>query len=152
MKKGGKTLELTTAVQLESWRQRLKTENRIMKDRDHKEIEKLQHLLDTKNTYFNIYKKDDVKQKEEEEEKAKQDLAFDMTHERDVPENKTWMKRKYGSQWAPERTKKPANEVQYIPSTSSQEYGWREPIDTFNLGLNKSGMCKKTFFDNGHLG
>ena len=63
MKKTGKTTELTTSVQLESWRQRLNTENRIMKDRDLKEIEKLQHLLDAKNTYFNIYKKDDVKQK-----------------------------------------------------------------------------------------
>ena len=69
MKKVGKQMELTTTVQLETWRQRLNTENRIMKDRDHKEIEKLQAMLDSKNTYFNIYKKDEVKKQEEDEEK-----------------------------------------------------------------------------------
>ena len=151
-KKIGKIQELTTSTQLEAWRQRLNTENRTTKNRDHKEIAKLQHLLDSKNTYFNIYKKDEVKQKEEDEENNKEELGFDMTHEHDAYENKTWQKRKYGSQWAPEREKKIPNEVQYIPATSSQDYGWREPIDTFHFGYNKSGVCKKTFHDHGHLG
>ena len=123
-----------------------------MKDRDQKAIENHSDLLESKNTYFNIYKKDEVKTKEEEEEKTRAEFGFDMTHEHDAKENKTWQKRKYGSQWAPEKEKKPASEVQYIPATSSQEYGWREPIDTFHLGLNKSGVCKRTFHDNGHLG
>ena len=74
-----------------------------------------------------------------------------MTHEIDAKENTTWQKRKYGSQWAPERERKAPSEVQYIPATSSQEYGWRQPIDTFIYGNNKSGVCNKTFKDNGHL-
>ena len=151
MKKGGKTQELTTSLQLEAWRQRLNTENRIMKERDRKEIENLQDMLDAKNTYFNIYKKEEVKKKEEDDERQRQELAFDMTHEQEAPENKTWQKRKYGSQYAPERERKAPNEVQYIPATSSQDYGWREPIDTFQFGYNKSGICKKTFHDDGHL-
>ena len=151
MKKSGKHVELTTSVQLETWRQRLNTENRAVKDKEHKEIEKLQHLLDSKNTYFNIYKKDEVKQKEDEDEKNKEELAYDMTHENDALENTTWMKKKYGSQWAPERVRHAPSDVQYIPSTSSQEYGWRKPIDTFSFGYNKSGICKKSFNDNGHL-
>ena len=122
-----------------------------MKARNLKEIEKLKDQLDCKNTYFNIYKKEEVKKKEEEDEVQKEELCYDMTHEQDAPENKTWQKKKYGSQWAPERERKPPQEVQYIPSTSSQEYGWREPIDTFQFGYNKSGICNRTFQDNSHL-
>ncbi|CAI2383745.1 unnamed protein product [Moneuplotes crassus] len=150
-KKPGKPHELTTTIQIEAWRQRLNTENRTMKDRDMKEIERLQAELDGKNTYFNIYKKDEVKKKEQEDEDAKEELGYDMTHEQEAPENKTWMKRKYGSQWAPERERKPAQETQFIPSTSSQEYGWREPLDTFQFGYNKSGICQRTFNDGSHL-
>ena len=98
-------MELTNSTQIETWRQRLATENRIMKDRDQKAIEKHVDLLDTKNTYFNIYKKEEVKKKEEEDEVTKSKYGFDMTHEHDAVENKTWQKRKYGSQWAPEREK-----------------------------------------------
>ena len=33
----------------------------------------------------------------------------------------------------------------------TQQYGWREPYDSLTFGYNKSGMCKRTFFDHGHL-
>ena len=35
--------------------------------------------------------------------------------------------------------------------TSAQTYGWRQPIDTFSHPNNRSGMCKRTFHDTGHL-
>ena len=78
MSKPKPTMELTTTLQIEAWRQRLNTENRAMKGKDMKEIERMQALLDSKNTYFNIYKKDEVKQKEEEDEKQKEELGYDM--------------------------------------------------------------------------
>mmetsp|Transcript_9020 Transcript_9020/g.8018 ORF Transcript_9020/g.8018 Transcript_9020/m.8018 type:complete len:92 (+) Transcript_9020:25-300(+) len=86
--------KITTSTQLEAWRQRLNTENKASRTKDLADIDKLQAQLDSKNTYFNIYKKDEVKAKEEEDEKQKEDLGFDMTHELEVPENKTWQKKK----------------------------------------------------------
>jgi len=32
-----------------------------------------------------------------------------------------------------------------------QQIGWREPYDNLISGYNMSGMCKRTFFDFGHL-
>ena len=40
---------------------------------------------------------------------------------------------------------------QGAPITSSQVYGWREPIDNLATGFNRSAVCKRTFFDPGHL-
>jgi len=34
---------------------------------------------------------------------------------------------------------------------STQQYGWREPIDCFGLGNNRVAICKRTFHDVGHL-
>ena len=31
------------------------------------------------------------------------------------------------------------------------EYGWKTPIDTFTFNTNRTGMCKRTFHDVGHL-
>ena len=31
------------------------------------------------------------------------------------------------------------------------EYGWREPLDTFIFDTKRTGMCKRTFHDVGHL-
>ena len=34
---------------------------------------------------------------------------------------------------------------------SSQQVGWRQNYDTFDFGYKKDGVCKKTFFNTGHL-
>mgnify|MGYP002634735644 CR=1 FL=1 len=44
-----------------------------------------------------------------------------------------------------------AKETQNAPLTSSQIYGWRTPIDNMNTGFQRSAVCKRTFFDKGHL-
>ena len=37
-------------------------------------------------------------------------------------------------------------------SFRTQQYGWRAPIDDFSaLGKSRVAICKKTFFDPGHL-
>ena len=33
------------------------------------------------------------------------------------------------------------------PLTSSQQYGWRAPIDTIPTGLAREAVCKRTFWD-----
>lgn len=34
---------------------------------------------------------------------------------------------------------------------SSQQFGWRQPIDDLKTGQNRTGVCKRTFMDYGHL-
>lgn len=61
-------------------------------------------------------------------------------------------KYKHDSQANPD--KKPRTEAkaaQAVPVTASQTYGWREPYDNLTFGHNMTGMCKRTFFDAGHL-
>jgi len=35
--------------------------------------------------------------------------------------------------------------------TSAQVYGWREPIDNMSTGFSRQAVCKRTFYDVGHL-
>ena len=44
-----------------------------------------------------------------------------------------------------------ANQEQHSITTSSQQLGWREPYDNFTYGNNRSGICRRTFADTGHL-
>lgn len=41
-----------------------KVEDRISRPRDHQDLQKMQDLLNEKNTYMNYYKKEEVKTKE----------------------------------------------------------------------------------------
>ena len=34
---------------------------------------------------------------------------------------------------------------------TSQQIGWREPYDNLTFGNNRTGVCKRTFMDPGHL-
>ena len=57
-----------------------------------------------------------------------------------------------------QKTRAAPKEVQHVPLTSAQVVGWRPPIDNLmspHMGqstLNRSGICWRTFHDNGHLG
>ena len=48
----------------------------------------------------------------------------------------------------PREAPKEANKV---PLTASQAYGWREPIDDLNTGMARAAVCKRTFWNSGHL-
>ena len=34
---------------------------------------------------------------------------------------------------------------------TSQQIGWRQPYDNLTFGHNRTGVCKRTFMDPGHL-
>ena len=59
------------------------------------------------------------------------------------------------SVWCKERKCRDApKEVQMAPLTSAQIVGWRPPIDNLmnmSSNLNRTGICWRTFHDNGHL-
>jgi len=59
---------------------------------------------------------------------------------------------KYESKWCKHRKiRDDAKEQQEAVVTTAQTLGWREPYDNLTFGYNKSGMCKRTFFNHGHL-
>ncbi|CDW89792.1 UNKNOWN [Stylonychia lemnae] len=150
MKKPGKTLELTTTTQIESWRQRLAVEDRVAKTKDHQQLEKLQDLLTEKNTYMNYYKTEDVKTQERLCEHTKTRFAYDQS--KGEEDNDYCKKCKYESKWCKHRQEREvAKQKLGAAITTTQSYGWREPYDNLTFGYNKSGICKRTFHDSGHL-
>jgi len=61
-------------------------------------------------------------------------------------------KDKYDSYWSKHRKARDDHKETFNSKvTSAMEYGWREPLDTFIFNTNRSGMCKRTFHDVGHL-
>ena len=62
------------------------------------------------------------------------------------------------SLWCKERKcREEPTKTQRAPLTSSQVVGWRQPIDnlmSLDMGMstfNRSGVCWRTFHDNGHI-
>ena len=59
---------------------------------------------------------------------------------------------KYESRWCKHRKLRDDNKTdQAAVVTSAQTLGWRQPYDNVVGGNNRSGMCKRTFHDGGHL-
>lgn len=90
------------------------------------------------------------------EEKAKHTAAgYDKVFEMDVEgkDNSGYtQKAKYESKWC--KHNKPREDAKgslAATVTTAQTLGWREHYDTMTAGHNRSGMCKRTFYDPGHL-
>ena len=75
------------------------------------------------------------------------DRVFEMDDETEDRADYT-VQNKYGNKKKPKDVNK---EVQSAVLTSSQAVGWRQPYDNVVGGNNRSGMCKRTFHDSGHL-
>ena len=118
-KKVTKAAELTTTIQIESWRQRLATESKIAKPRDKAALQKMEDKLEMKNTYLNGFKTSDLQRVEEEEEKKKTNYAYDQAK---GDEDLNYCKKcKYESKWCKHR--KPRAEAKGTlqePITSTQ--------------------------------
>ena len=54
----------------------MQTENRICKNINHADIDRLKDQLEEKNTYMNYFKKDEVKEKEKEDEMTKTHVYY----------------------------------------------------------------------------
>lgn len=81
--------------------------------------------------------------------------GFDKVFEMDVEDAKPsdYCKNcKRESLWCKHRKQRDdCKETQASVLTTAQTLGWREPYDSFTHGNARSGMCKRTFFDTGHL-
>ena len=81
--------------------------------------------------------------------------AFDSVFEMDddtVDRANYCAKCKYESRWCKHRKiRDDSKQVQQAVVTSAQTLGWKEPYDNFTFGNNRTGMCKRTFNDAGHL-
>jgi len=123
--------------QTEAYRQLMATEQRILAPRNKSDIEKMKTKMEEKNNYFTMYKKSDLEAsmaktaQEHNKDTFYKTLPFhrDTVNEYDP---KTKKDRTYAIHKAIEGAN--AKEVYEIPLTSSQEIGWREPIDNLNLG------------------
>ena len=79
------------------------------------------------------------------------DNVFEMDDETEDRSNYC-AKCKYESRWCKHRKLRDDNkQMQQAVLTSSQTLGWREPYDNVVGGNNRTGMCKRTFHDSGHL-
>ena len=110
-------------------------------------------ILYDKNTYMNLYKAEDEIKKETLKEKTETQYIYDQVkHDYDETNKGYNQKDKHESLWSNNvKPRADAKQVLAAPLTTTQVYGWRAPIDDMQLGFNRSGICKRTFHDNGHL-
>jgi len=125
--------------QTEAYRQLVSMEKKILASRNKADLDKMKSHMEEKQNYFTMYKKPEdanstmkSKTQEHDREMFYKSLPFhrDTVNEYDP---KTKKDRNYTVHKAREAPL--AKELFAMPVTSSQSYGWREPIDTLNLGL-----------------
>jgi len=123
------------------------TEERILASKNKTDIDKMKSHLEEKSNYFTMYKKNDLAATTTQlaETHNRDDFYKSLPFHRDTVNEydpKTKKDRTYATHKAREGPL--AQDVYKTPITSSQSYGWREPIDTLNLGLG----LKNSFPDN----
>ncbi len=130
----------------------------------------MQDKLESKNTYMSYFKKEDIKVKEDLEEKTR----THVTHSFQISFSSvmTWLAVTLTKNTArnastrasganTEKKEKSSNRgsvplslrncLSLTYHDSGQVYGWRENIDTFPLKNNRLAVCKRTFHNSGHL-
>ena len=117
------------------------------------DMAKHEAILYDKNTYMNLYKTEDEVKKETMREQKGGEYVYDQVrHDYDETNKGYNQKDKRESLWSNQvKPRAEPKQVQGMPLTTTQVYGWRAPIDDMSLGFNRSGICKRTFHDNGHL-
>ena len=120
-------------------------------------IKELEAELNKKNSYINNFRRDDAVQAGAAAEASAEtnprgfDNVFEMEDET-ADRSNYCSKCKYESRWCKHRKLRDDNkQVQAAVLTSAQTLGWRQPYDNFTFGNNRTGMCKRTFNDEGHL-
>ena len=145
-----KVQPLNNSKEIAAYRQILGKERAIAKPQIKKDTIKLNDYLDNyNNAYTSIYKSPQKKKRESSEKRST--LAYDMCM-RDTQPHPYHQKSHKDSMW--DKHTKPREYPKSAlgaPLTTSQVYGWMTPIDDMRLDNNRTGMCKKTFWDPGHL-
>jgi len=124
--------------QTEAYRQLVATEKRILAPRNKADLDKMKSHMEVKNNYFTMYKapEDATQTKTTFQEHDKDNFYKSLPFHRDTV-NEYDPKTKKDRTYAVHKVIQGplAKETLQMPVTSSQSYGWREPIDTLNLGL-----------------
>ena len=146
----GKKVELNNSLQIATYRQVVGKEQKQARAKNLKELEALRDQLEEKNTYMNYFKSPNKMSKDQDEDK-KDKYIFDQVMA-DKEAKMYCQKSKYDSVWDKNVLPKDEPKVNYnAPVTTNQTIGWRPPIDDMQTGFNRSAVCKRTFFDVGHL-
>ena len=152
-------MHLDNTLQIETWKQKINYEQREAKMRTAAAILNKRDLIGTKNSYINIYKDEQIVNKENSEKFVPKNYVFDQVMRDQEIDNSVprgyCQKAKRESMWCAERrVREEPKAVQHAPLTSAQVVGWRPPIDNLmkqSDSLNRTGICWRTFHDKGHL-
>uniref|UniRef100_A0A7S3SC20 Uncharacterized protein n=1 Tax=Strombidinopsis acuminata TaxID=141414 RepID=A0A7S3SC20_9SPIT len=157
-KKDQKILDLNDKTNMDAWRQRLSHEDREVRKQTIADLEKMKEQLEQKNSYINQFKKKTAVEEEEREKQTKQNFLYDKVQDQEEEEEKNakaeqyCKKCKYESKWCKHRKlRDDAHQKQDAIVTTAQGLGWREPYDNLTFGNNRTAICKRSFFDPGHL-
>jgi hypothetical protein len=176
-KKDQNLQKLDNNTQISFWKQKINGEQKKLKEETAKKILRMNDVVQEKNSYINIYKSKQGLEKFEIEDsnpnfvydqvmKDRELLAgggihrnkiLDQNDPRALVQHGYIQKSKRESLWTKQiRPREAPKDVQNVPLTSNQVIGWRKPIDNLNdlnsgNTFNRSGICWRTFNDNGHL-
>ena len=101
-----------------------------------------------------LFKSPERKAKDDAEEKKAKEIpyVFDQVKRDEEARDGYCQKCKRESIWCKERCNREEPKKQHSQAvTTSQAYGWREPLDDLASPYKRSAVCKRTFFDSGHL-
>lgn len=148
-----KTIDLNVKTNMDAWRQRLLSEGKSQADITQKEIERLQEQLESKNSYFGLMKTDMARTRKEEADKKAEETKYGYDKVFAHYDEKIAGSTKYEDRKVARKPAKqgPVREDMQAVTTTSQQVGWREPYDNMLGTHNRTGMCKRTFMDCGHL-
>ena len=131
----------------------LEKETKFASEKTKKEIAALESELNRRNGYLHLFKADDQKKKEEADEAEGKNTiyAYDQC-KRDETDHGYVQKAARESYWYRPKGERPdAKLTQAQALTTSQVYGWREPLDNMKTGFARVQVCRKNFYDAGHL-
>ncbi|CAD7924570.1 unnamed protein product [Amoebophrya sp. A25] len=129
---------ITTTVEVETWKQRLKSENRVTHDALGRDI-KAAGDLNRKNDILYYYKGKDTPTRpflQFSIDKLKSDAGYDVKAKEDT--------------MYPEYTRHKEGFKSARPIRTSQAYGWYAPLDMPKYGFNRTNGLD-SFMDNSHL-
>ena len=143
---------LHDSKQIAAYRQILGKERKIAMPRIKKDLnEKSAYFGDYNNSYVAIHKSIEKRKREEKINRTTSTLAYDMTM-KDTKSTPYHQKSKKDTMWDKHvKPREMPKSALGTPLTTSQSYGWMTPIDDMRTHHNRTGMCKKTFWDPGHL-
>jgi len=122
-----------------------------------KKIAEMEEALKSKNSYINNFRRSEVvaastmKEAEDEHKPRGYDNINEMDDE-SADRSEYCQKCKYESRWCKHRKPRDDNKLQQAGALiTSQTLGWRSAYDDLTFGQNRSGVCWRTFHDDGHL-